>query len=115
VQQYIGTIIEIPDHYQKSHNWEHGQQAPETMPAAEFAESFYRSLALGQSIGEALGSARREFFDKPGIPIWAMYVHYGDPLYRFMQPPVNKKVWIQRSEPVSVIHRPVPATEVFLF
>ena len=33
-------------------------------PAAEFASSFYRSLAIGLSIGDALGMARREFFGR---------------------------------------------------
>ena len=68
VPHYIGTITPIPDESSK-----------------EFARTFYRLLAEGSSIGEALGDARQAFADRPGMPIWAAYVHYGDPTHRLSQ------------------------------
>src|SRR6266851_1961405 len=68
VPQYIGTAGRIPDDLSK-----------------EFALCFYRLLAAGGSVGEALGEARRLFSGKTHIPIWAYYIHYGDPTYRFVQ------------------------------
>lgn len=65
---YIGTLARIPDE-----------------PARDFAKSFYHLLAKGLSIGEALGETRRVFAERPGMPIWAHYVHYGDPTYRFVE------------------------------
>jgi len=68
VPHYIGTVTPIPDE-----------------PSKEFARLFYRLLADGLSIGEALGDTRRAFLDRPGMPIWAAYVHYGDPTHRLLQ------------------------------
>jgi len=69
VPHYIGTVTPIPDESSK-----------------EFARSFYRFLAEGSSIGEALGETRQAFAGRPGMPIWAAYVHYGDPTHRLLQP-----------------------------
>jgi tetratricopeptide (TPR) repeat protein/CHAT domain-containing protein len=63
---YIGTVAPVPDE-----------------PARDFAQSFYRLVAQGLSVGEALWETRRAFSERPGIPIWAYYLHYGDPTYRF--------------------------------
>src|SRR5713101_6082258 len=68
VPQYIGTAARIPDDLSK-----------------EFALCFYRMLATGGSVGEAIGEARRLFSGKTHVPIWAYYIHYGDPTYRFVQ------------------------------
>ncbi len=68
VPHYIGTLGQILDD-----------------PAKEFVRYFYESLADGQSVGEALTATRREFFHHLGVPIWAYYVHYGDPTYRFVE------------------------------
>src|SRR6266478_6652335 len=65
VPHYIGTLAEVP---QKD--------------ATEFAKVFYHALVRRASIGEALWKARLAFFDQPGAPIWAYYVHYGDPADR---------------------------------
>ena len=67
VPHYIGTAARIPDNLSN-----------------EFALCFYQMLATGSSVGEALGEARRLFSAEPGIPIWAYYIHYGDPTYRFL-------------------------------
>jgi tetratricopeptide (TPR) repeat protein len=66
VPHYIGTVTPVSDE-----------------AAKEFASSFYRLIAQGLSVGEALGEARGIFAERPGVPIWACYVHYGDPTYRF--------------------------------
>jgi CHAT domain-containing protein len=81
VPHYIGTITKIQDHFKDANGEEH-------YPAAEFARDFYRSLAAGSRVGEALGIARREAFAKPGTPIWASYVHYGDPAFQFVDKPI---------------------------
>jgi tetratricopeptide (TPR) repeat protein len=67
VPHYIGTATPVPD-----------------APSKEFARSFYRLLAEGLSVGEALGEAKRIFFERPGTPIWASYIHYGDPTYHLV-------------------------------
>jgi tetratricopeptide (TPR) repeat protein len=69
VPHYIGTIAPIPDE-----------------AAKEFARSFYHFIAQGLSVGEALGEARGSFAGRPGVPVWASYVHYGDPTHRFAAP-----------------------------
>jgi CHAT domain-containing protein len=81
VPHYIGTITKVQDHYKDEHDRDH-------YPAAEFARDFYRCIASGSSVGEALGIARRVAFGKPGAPIWASYVHYGDPAFQFVEKPI---------------------------
>ena len=69
VQHYIGTFWEIPDE-----------------AGSYFAKSFYRSLAGGVTIGEALRSARSELIQKYGEDtiVWASYMLYGDPTTRYV-------------------------------
>ena len=67
VPHYVGTVSPVPDE-----------------AAKEFARSFYRLVAQGSSVGEALGEARGVFAERPGVPLWACYVHYGDPTYRLV-------------------------------
>ena len=81
VPHYIGTITKVQDHYEDKNKEKH-------YPAAEFARDFYRCIASGFSVGEALGIARREAFGKPGAPIWTSYVHYGDPAFQFVEKPI---------------------------
>jgi CHAT domain-containing protein len=81
VPHYIGTITKVQDHFKDENKEDH-------YPAAEFARDFYRCIASGSSVGEALGIARREAFAKPGAPIWASYVHYGDPAFQFVEKPI---------------------------
>lgn len=69
VPHYIGTISPVPD-----------------QPSKAFAGVFWRLLVQGMSVGEALGEARRVFAERAGAPIWACYVHYGDPSYRIVHP-----------------------------
>jgi hypothetical protein len=69
VSHYIGTLARVPD-----------------AQSREFTQAFYEMLAAGASVGEALAAARCKFSEKPGPPIWAYYVHYGDPKYRFVKP-----------------------------
>lgn len=73
VPHYIGTAARIPDE-----------------PSRDFARSFYRLLAGGLSIGEALSKTRQVFSERPGMPIWAYYLHYGDPTYRVVQTPATR-------------------------
>lgn len=67
VPHYIGTIAPIPDE-----------------PSRTFASKFYQRLVHGATIGEALAEARQALAQRPGRPIWAYYVHYGDPTYRLV-------------------------------
>lgn len=69
VQHYIGTFWEIPD--------EAGQH---------FAVAFYRSLAAGVPIGEAMRRARQSLVDAYGEDrmLWASYMLYGDPGTRYV-------------------------------
>ena len=68
VPHYIGTASPVPDE-----------------AAKDFARSHWRLVAQGLSVGEALGETRRVFRERPGIPVWASYVHYGDPTYRIIR------------------------------
>lgn len=88
VPHYIGTVARVQ---------------PE--PSAAFAAAFYCELVGGASIGEALWKARQKFIDKPGPPIWAYYVHYGDPRQSLVSeerglipakvepPPLSRRGW----------------------
>ncbi|HYK91115.1 MAG TPA: CHAT domain-containing protein [Acidobacteriota bacterium] len=67
VPHYIGTIVPVPD-----------------APSKVFALNFYKLLADGLSIGEALSRTRRAFADLTDFGIWSSYVHYGDPSYRLL-------------------------------
>ncbi len=67
VPHYIGTTVPVPD-----------------KAAKDFVHSFYRLLAEGRSVGEAMGETRRAFSEAPQMNIWASYVHYGDPTYRLV-------------------------------
>jgi tetratricopeptide (TPR) repeat protein len=62
VPHYIGTVARIND----------------TL-SGEFGTYFYEGLRNQESVGEALHKARLRFMDHAGPPIWAYYVHYGDP------------------------------------
>ena len=70
-QHYIGTFWEVPDH-----------------PSSTFAIHFYRALAHGMGVGEALGTARHALVEHYGSDsvVWASYVLYGDPTYRYLEP-----------------------------
>ena len=104
---YIGTVAPVPDE-----------------PARDFAQSFYRLVAQGLSVGEALGETRRVFSERPGIPIWAYYIHYGDPTYRFsVESPATRALpsdslaalaWRDILEYESTADRPEPEPELFV-
>jgi|GEM_PF-1939116 len=70
VPHYIGTASPVPDG-----------------AARDFARSFWRLVGEGLAVGEALGETRRIFRERPGTPVWASYVHYGDPTYRLAAEP----------------------------
>ncbi|MBI3328181.1 MAG: CHAT domain-containing protein [Nitrospinae bacterium] len=67
---YIGTFWEIPD-----------------QPSYTFAIDFYRELAQGASVGEALKHARHAVAERYGEEsvVWASYVLYGDPTVRYVE------------------------------
>jgi hypothetical protein len=50
-------------------------------PAARFADTFYRQLASGESVGRALVLSR-QLLHTDGAVDWADYIHYGDPEFR---------------------------------
>jgi predicted ATPase len=66
VPHYVGSIAPLSDDH-----------------SCEFATVFYRSLAVGMSIGRALWRARHHSRERSKVPVWAFYVHYGDPTYSF--------------------------------
>ena len=69
VQHYIGTFWDIPD-----------------KPSSQFAKSFYKFLAEGEKIGEAVRRTRQELIEAYGEEtiVWASYMLYGDPTFSFM-------------------------------
>jgi class 3 adenylate cyclase/CHAT domain-containing protein/Tfp pilus assembly protein PilF len=69
VQHYIGSFWEIPD-----------------QPSSTFAIAFYRALAQGIGVGEALRRARQALAERYGEEsvVWASYVLYGDPTSRYL-------------------------------
>jgi CHAT domain/AAA ATPase domain len=67
VPHYIGSLGQLPD----------------VLPL-QFSDTFYRSVALGCSVGEAVFEARRAVYSKSSFPAWACYVHYGDPTHRLV-------------------------------
>lgn len=52
--------------------------------ATRFAQTFYKALLAGDSIGLAMRLARKEIGDA-GLRDWANYLHFGDPMYRVRQ------------------------------
>jgi class 3 adenylate cyclase/CHAT domain-containing protein/tetratricopeptide (TPR) repeat protein len=70
-RQYIGTFWEIPDE-----------------PSRTFAIDFYRTLAQGATVGQALRGARQAVAARYGEDsvVWASYVLYGDPTSRLAEP-----------------------------
>ncbi len=69
-QHYIGSFWEIPD-----------------QPSSTFAIDFYRALARGLGVGEALRSARHALIEQYGEDsvVWASYVLYGDPTVQYLE------------------------------
>jgi tetratricopeptide (TPR) repeat protein len=69
-QHYIGSFWEIPD-----------------QPSSSFAIAFYRALAQGTGVGEALRRARQALAERYGEEsvVWASYVLYGDPTCRYLE------------------------------
>jgi len=87
VPHYIGTITPVPDE-----------------AAKEFGRTFYRLVAEGRSVGEALHEAQRIFRERPGMPV-AAYVHYGDPTFRFLRTPETDAVHDAAAEhPAETVH-----------
>jgi class 3 adenylate cyclase/tetratricopeptide (TPR) repeat protein len=68
-QHYIGTFWGVPDE-----------------PSAALAIAFYRALAQGRGVGEALRHARQALAERYGETsvVWASYVLYGDPTYCYL-------------------------------
>jgi CHAT domain-containing protein len=50
--------------------------------AQSFAEELYGSLGSGDTLGEAIMTARRAIKDRAGDPSWLAYTCYGDPTGR---------------------------------
>lgn len=84
VPHYIGTILPIPDE-----------------AAKDFAQSFYKLLAQGLSVGEALGETRRAFAETTRLGIWGCYVHYGDPTFRLLVPQEKHVPGYEADQPAS--------------
>jgi tetratricopeptide (TPR) repeat protein len=70
-QHYIGTFWDVPDE-----------------PSCAFAIDFYRQLAHGWRIGDALRQARASLAARYGEAhvVWASYVLYGDPTSHYLTP-----------------------------
>lgn len=68
VRHYIGTFAEILDEQ-----------------AAGFALEFYKELIMGTGVGECVRIARNRIVEKygEGNAIWASYLLYGDPSFRY--------------------------------
>jgi CHAT domain-containing protein/class 3 adenylate cyclase/predicted negative regulator of RcsB-dependent stress response len=82
-QHYIGSFWEIPD-----------------QPSSTFAIAFYRALAQGTGVGEALRRARQalaERYDEESV-VWASYVLYGDPTCRYLE--TTQEEFLDDAEPV---------------
>ena len=56
-------------------------------PSSTFAIAFYRALAQGTGVGEALRRARQALAERYGEEsvVWASYVLYGDPTCRYLE------------------------------
>jgi class 3 adenylate cyclase/CHAT domain-containing protein/tetratricopeptide (TPR) repeat protein len=69
-QHYIGSFWEISDQL-----------------SSTFAVAFYRALAQGMGVGEALRRARQALAERYGEEsvMWASYVLYGDPTCRYLE------------------------------
>ncbi len=69
VQHYIGTFWEVHDE-----------------SSLYFATDFYKELAAGTSVGEAIRKARLQLIEKYGEEniIWASYMLYGDPSFSYI-------------------------------
>ncbi|MEW5802643.1 MAG: CHAT domain-containing protein [bacterium] len=77
VQHYVGTFWKVLD-----------------KPSTSFAIEFYRMLFDGQSIGQAMRSARlalKEHYGQENI-LWASYLLYGDPTARYFESRQQEKV-----------------------
>jgi len=76
VQHYIGTFWEIPDE-----------------AGSYFATHFYKNIANGMTIGEALRMARMELINKYGEDtiVWASYMLYGDPTTTYVHPDMKER------------------------
>jgi class 3 adenylate cyclase/CHAT domain-containing protein len=80
LQHYIGTFWEIPDE-----------------AGFHFALQFYKILAEGVTIGEAVRRARYRLIEKYGEDtiVWASYMLYGDPTTRY----VSAEIPLKKDEP----------------
>src|SRR5205814_5404816 len=108
VPHYVGTLCKIPDHYKSDGHLE--------SPTTEFAVHFYTSLANGLSVGESLATARQDFFSAPGVPLWAYYVHYGNPSDKFVEKPILQH-FVSMHHKRSVVQHPeftVESEEAFV-
>ncbi|MBW1839749.1 MAG: CHAT domain-containing protein [Deltaproteobacteria bacterium] len=77
VQHYVGTFWEILGE-----------------PSSKFALSFYRFVVEGLPIGECVRRSRLELIKQYGEDtiVWASYMLYGDPSYRYFQPEEERVV-----------------------
>ncbi len=81
VNHYIGSIVSVED---KSANI--------------FAQSFYKFLLQGNSVGSSIRLSRLEFIEKYGLGClhWASYVLYGDPNYKYLF--LNKSIRFRKKK-----------------
>ncbi|MCM8792830.1 MAG: tetratricopeptide repeat protein [Candidatus Omnitrophica bacterium] len=78
-QHYIGSSFKVNDEL-----------------AAEFAQTFYKEILNGSSIGSALRQARLNLIKHYGLDTsaWADYTLYGDPDYILFAPSTYKRTYI---------------------
>ncbi|MCK5503986.1 MAG: CHAT domain-containing protein, partial [Thermodesulfovibrionia bacterium] len=86
VQHYIGTFWEIPD-----------------LAGSYFAIHFYKNLAKGVAIGEAMRLARIALINKYGEDtiVWASYMLYGDPTTMYVHPDMEVRLEEPAEKPVT--------------
>ena len=77
VQHYVGTFWEILGE-----------------PSSRFALAFYRFVIEGLPVGECIRKSRLELIKQYGEDtiVWASYMLYGDPSYRYFQPEREEKI-----------------------
>ena len=97
VKNYIGTFWIVQDE-----------------ESVHFSATFYRSLAAGQSLGEALSAARQNGIHTRGWNSlsWASYMLYGDPAFTPLRPvPQESPSELPREFP-SEAQPPLPSAQI---
>lgn len=102
VQHYVGTFWEILGE-----------------PSSRFALAFYRFVIEGLPVGECIRKSRLELIKQYGEDtiVWASYMLYGDPSYRYFQTEEEKAIdedvrdTLRTPSTKEVVHEPVTLRE----